>query len=347
MYQLMIIDDEPLVLKAISHLVETELSDFIICAQTGSGKEAINLAIKQKPDIILIDIQLETINGLEVIHEINKFAPDTLFYIISAYDNFNYAQKAIRLNVEDYLLKPVTKNDILNLLNSARNKLTQKEKIISSLPLQAENNLIKAIESADTERAKLALEKIIALLKDQNIPPTQFQQYFFELLSVLLRVIYGYLDDKSFQKLQTHKYQEQLAATSTKDKAINIINHFLEHATKLLRKNKDIGGSPLLEEVKIFIEKNYYYDLTLDDIAEQVSVSTSYLSKLFKDKYNVTIIEYLTYIRIEQAAELLKQTAKPICEIANQIGYHDANYFSKVFKKITGQTPTEFRKKTY
>jgi two-component system response regulator YesN len=121
----MIVDDEPIVLRAISHVIENSCPDIQVVAKTGSGTEAVSLALREKPDIVFMDIELAGVNGLEAISEIKKSLPETVFIIISAYDSFQYAQKSIALGVVDYLLKPVSKDDLVAILVKATNRLEE------------------------------------------------------------------------------------------------------------------------------------------------------------------------------------------------------------------------------
>lgn len=94
-----------------------------------------------------------------------------------------------------------------------------------------------------------------------------------------------------------------------------------------------------------FIEQNYYLDIDVDMLCEHVNYSRSYLSRTFRAETGMTIPEYITRIRIQNAVTLMKSSQMSIKEIALSVGMKDSFYFSKVFKKATGETPREFRKK--
>lgn len=119
----MIVDDEPIVIKAISHVVEEACPAIQIVGHTGSGAASVAMAIARKPDIILMDIELIGINGLEAIQEIKKVVPETVVVVISAYDNFQYAKKSIELGVMEYLLKPISRNEVIAILDKAVNRV--------------------------------------------------------------------------------------------------------------------------------------------------------------------------------------------------------------------------------
>lgn len=137
MYTLLVVDDEDIVLKAISHVVKEYCPQVKVVGQTGSGSEAVALALAKKPDFVFMDIEISGCNGLEAIEEIKKALPETIIMVISAYDNFYYAKKSMELGVMDYLLKPVTRDDIVAILNKARNTLEeQRQKIKEQLRIK-------------------------------------------------------------------------------------------------------------------------------------------------------------------------------------------------------------------
>ncbi len=98
-----------------------------------------------------------------------------------------------------------------------------------------------------------------------------------------------------------------------------------------------------MEQAIDYIQRNYKSDVKINDIAGYVGIDRSYLTNIFKTVTNLSPQEYLLRYRMEQAKVLLSQTEKKVGEIALQIGYSDPMAFSKMFKKHTGISPTEFR----
>ena len=99
----------------------------------------------------------------------------------------------------------------------------------------------------------------------------------------------------------------------------------------------------IISEALDYISKNYNKDISLDDVARELNMSYHYFSKFFKDTIGKNFVDYLTELRIEKSKELLKNNNISIKEICYEIGYHDPNYFSKIFRKVTGMTPTDYR----
>ena len=100
----------------------------------------------------------------------------------------------------------------------------------------------------------------------------------------------------------------------------------------------------LLRGAVDYISKHYAENIVLDEVAESVHISPYYLSHLFRDELGITFIEYVTRMRVERAKQLLSDSSRTVSDVAREVGYDDAGYFSRVFKKVTGRTPVAYRK---
>nr|WP_276008888.1 AraC family transcriptional regulator [Aequitasia blattaphilus] len=101
----------------------------------------------------------------------------------------------------------------------------------------------------------------------------------------------------------------------------------------------------VVEKAKEHIRNHFAEELSLDYIAKEIGISPYYLSKLFKECEGVNYIEYVTELRMDYAKDALQNSDKSIKEICHDSGYSDPNYFSRIFKKWTGKTPTDYREK--
>ncbi|WP_239614682.1 response regulator [Cohnella mopanensis] len=108
--------------------------------------------------------------------------------------------------------------------------------------------------------------------------------------------------------------------------------------------NTAFHGSQEIETIRDYLTRYFHEDISFATLSEKFHLSPQYISKRFKETYNTTIISYLTELKIEKAKALLSNTNSAVSQIANQLGYVDENYFSKVFKKQTGMSPLHFRK---
>lgn len=133
---------------------------------------------------------------------------------------------------------------------------------------------------------------------------------------------------------------------------INQMNHedlrtwFMEkifEACRNVKVKREESSSSAIDKAKDFIAKHYHKDISLDDVSKEVNISPYYFSKLFKEETGENFIEYLTNVRMKKAKELLTNTDMSMKEICCNIGYSDPNYFSRIFKKNIGVSPTEYK----
>jgi YesN/AraC family two-component response regulator len=99
-----------------------------------------------------------------------------------------------------------------------------------------------------------------------------------------------------------------------------------------------------VDQVIQYIEKTPPGEVTLGDAAKRVHMNASYLSQLFKHQMNINFVDYVTELRIKEAKKLLCNTSLRVSEIADRMGYSDVAYFCTIFKRMTGCTPSEYRK---
>lgn len=150
MYKIILIDDERWSLMGLEKLINWEKYGFEIVAALTNPKDAIRKIELEKPDVVFTDISMPYINGLELIREISEKNNKTKFVILSAYSDFEYAQKAIKYKVYHYCLKPIKKIELINILNSLKSELDDTN-VISVIPINhsSENQEIENVYFKD------------------------------------------------------------------------------------------------------------------------------------------------------------------------------------------------------
>ena len=179
MYRILIADDEGLMRESLSNMIRQSFDADLEIETAKSGRSAIEQAETFHPDIIFMDIQMPGINGIQALKEIRKFNSSAICFILTAYDTFDYAQEAVALGVEKYLLKPISKKSILPLVAETFQKVDQlRNQRSAQLRIQEKlETIIPLVESGFVTG--------IILQEEQDLP------YYRQLLDI--QEEYGYV----------------------------------------------------------------------------------------------------------------------------------------------------------
>lgn len=126
MYHVMLVDDEPTAVSLIKTIIEKKCSNYEVTATASHGQEALELMETQVPDLIITDIQMPVMNGLQLLGAVREKYPEVLSIIVSGYQEFQYAQEAIRQGASEYILKPIMPSELMVILNRIEETLKQK-----------------------------------------------------------------------------------------------------------------------------------------------------------------------------------------------------------------------------
>ncbi|MDZ4991862.1 response regulator [Clostridium perfringens] len=145
MYKVMLADDENLILQGLENIIDWEELGLEVVNKASNGQEAIDRFNENPVDIVVTDINMPQVTGLELLKELKKINSDVKFIILSGYDDFSYAKKAIELGVENYILKPIDEEELEKTLRNTISKINQ-EKEDNKSSLSKHNLLIKLIK---------------------------------------------------------------------------------------------------------------------------------------------------------------------------------------------------------
>ena len=248
MIRLLIADDERLEREALVEMVSRRFEH--------------DTAILWGADLILMDIEMPGMSGLDAARAVLAQRPGCRVVFVTAYSLFQYAHEAVHLGACDYLLKPVD-------------------------PDELEASIRRAIRQIETER------------KLEALAPVQ---------------------------------PEPEAPTAP------------EAPAPAHPESENQQTALVMAHVRRYLEDNYMFDISLDSVGEILHISPAYLSAQFKKYQKMNFLDCLTELRINAAKELLNDPFRSSAEVASMVGYEDASYFARAFKKRTGITPTQYRK---
>lgn len=185
MYKIMIADDERVVLQGIAKTIPWVKCGVKLVATAENGRELVERALQYLPDIILTDIRMPEFDGLQAVEQLKNLLPDCEFLIITAYEEFEYAKKAIELGVAGYIVKPVLKSEVVEQVVSVREKLDKKRR--KDADLENEDDVSKREGRTAIDRAvrymKSHVDQELSLLEVSeylHMNPSYFSRYFKE-----------------------------------------------------------------------------------------------------------------------------------------------------------------------
>lgn len=334
MYKLLLVDDEPWVLYHLTEIISWKDYGFQICAKCESGFEALTLLDTMKPDALLTDIRMDGMSGLELIRKAREKLPNLEFIILSAYSDFQVAREALVLDVSQYLIKPLMKNDIIDAALRLRQRI---QKNNSTIPMNSP--VLEHVVESCLSSIRHSERKCYVLSRDNRDLPSQvirlpivLQEYPDVVLICCREWISTLISDQSRYGMSRYRLGFDNLSDMIQE-ALNSERYEIAFQEK----------SSIVDDAQCLLMKRYWDSNILSTLSAQLYVSDVYLRKLFSKYVKASPSNLLKHIRIREASFLLKHTTEPIREISERIGYSDYNYFSRVFKKETGVSPEAFR----
>jgi two-component system response regulator YesN len=259
----------------------------------------------------------------------------------------------IKLRQEKYIQQARISEEIQSIKRKELQLLEKGDKnensfiSVSSLyPLETERELLRRVRLGDKEGAKEVLNEILGKILFKNAGQTELiRARILELAVVLSRAaVEGKADLEMILGLNFEYIQELGKIKSIEELCIWIVK-VLDRFTESVYENRNIENVDIIRKTREFIRTNYKKKIKLVDISKAIYLSPYYLSHIFKRETGVTLMEYLAKVRIEEAKYLLENTPLNTTLIAFEVGYSDQSYFCKVFKKIEGISPYDYKKR--
>jgi len=222
-------------------------------------------------------------------------------------------------------------------------KMLTSELTASSLVMnfEVEQKLQLCMEKCEKEAAKSIIHQFYQQAKEQS---TNLMKLNFNVAVTLTKLLNRLeLTPEAFLGSELKLYRQLNSCTSL-DQLLLTLDEILEICFQQIRKNDKVWNNSVMAKAMEFILHHYNEEISLQSVAEHISLSPAYLSKQFKKTYNLNFIEFLIQYRIEKARELLKTSSYTANEVASIVGFKDEKHFFRTFKKITGVTPGAYKR---
>jgi two-component system response regulator YesN len=213
--------------------------------------------------------------------------------------------------------------------------------VLQSYPMHKEISFTNRMLSGNLQGAKEVFQEIyIWLINNDQEGLENVKSKLIELLFVIEKALPNKINTYSKSK-QT--YILSILKADHQETLESLFMHIISELALEIQEQVRNDSDGIIAKVLKYLNNNYNKDINLDDAAKSVNMSYHYLSKIFKDEVGKNFVDYLTELRIEKSMKFLENHSMSIKEVSHSIGYNDPNYYCKIFKKITGMTPTEYR----
>ena len=357
-------EDEAIIRRGIRDSIDWEANGLEFVGEAGDGEYAYPLILKTEPDILLTDVKMPFMDGLELSRLVKKSLPHIKIIILSGYNEFDYAKEAIKIGISDYLLKPITSASLVDALKRVAETIREERERTSLLEryLVSYEKYTEFLDKTDYSGVdRKLIEDFLKLGSVEECGPF-IDEYFAAVgehnyKSLLLRqymtvdIFYCVQEFLKSLKVETDEIPETLRDIKEIPKVIGGVETTVAYLKALFhfalsardKCSNDRYGN-LIREARAYIAEHFARsDFSLNMISAHIGVSSSYFSSIFKQEMGQSFVEYLTKVRIDKACELLKCTNLRTAEIGESVGYNDPHYFSATFKKIMGQSPKDYK----
>ncbi|WP_372663215.1 response regulator [Cohnella sp.] len=357
MNRVLIIDDEPWAREVVKSLGEWERLQLRVIGEAEDGREGLRLISILKPHIVITDMRMPGVDGVELLQQINSQFPSLKIIVMSGYDDFVYLKQSIRSRAVDYLLKPLDPSDLNEALLKCMKELEDQKQLVNTSwksPLVfPSRNLM--------DRYLMLRQRVFGALFELNKPGV-LQAY--EKLAEFLDTVYpegidmamsDKIKDDFVQLLQEFMTENQdtyihsdpspAVGAEGKNNPLRFLSLIYAEAIEKIEGLRKGKTRLVLSEVVSYIDRHYADPISLETIAQLIFVSKEHLSRAFKLTTGENITDYIIRKRMDKAKELLSIPDMSIKHAAQMAGYPELAYFHRVFKKHVGVTPGEYKSK--
>lgn len=365
-YTVLIVDDEAMPRKVLKEHLPWEELKVTRIFQASDGAEAIEQARQCQPDIIISDIKMPRMNGIQMAAAIREFCPHCQFIFLSGYSDKEYLKGAIKLRAASYVEKPIDLDEISQALADVTAELDKRQEenapaiqralffhghTDSPSPLNtdvfqggqrqldfiAEN--IRLRKESDTENALRRLYREAALCEGTN--PDYLRHFYRQIVFLFLTAAENYNITAISQNADYYLY-----TAADKETLSELWNTLLTLSRTYFSSLTVCEDTDIVFRVDRYLEQHYQNpSLTVQDAAHDLGFTNTYLCTAYKKSCGKTINQHLTQLRILHAKELLAGSTQKLYEVARNVGYANGKYFTKLFTRETGLSPKEYRER--
>lgn len=377
MYKLLIVDDEQIEREGMAHFIQWDKYDIQLCGTAWNGADALGKIQKDVPDIVLTDIKMPVMNGIELIQKLSETYRNIVVVVLSGYGEYEFTSQAMEYGIRHYILKPCDEDKIVAVMNDAKKEVDKRREyhtLKRELLPHAKEELFRRLLTG----SRLSDDEIMAL-KDAGLLcyPTQneaesntyyfdfdrlkssdrYDNILFEITLAMKKLQSIGLSNDEKQRIfeafivtwSSYVGSEKLkllniGGINSDESAITEVSRWIAETLNIYETGKE---KERMEKILDVIYSNFdNTELNIQYIAKNILfMNEDYFGRVFIRNMHLKFSAYLEQSRIEMAKRLLEYNPDMrIAMLTELIGYPaDGQYFSKTFRKVCGMTPTEYR----
>lgn len=346
MLKVLIVDDDRMVQKCLEKMIPWEEIGCKIAATADDGEEGLQRFFETVPDVIITDLKMPGMGGEEFCEKIRRYSDKVYIILLSAYGSFSAAQTMMHHGVMEYVLKPLDPE-----------KVDQITDILRKLSIAVLNSG-KFMDLIYNDKEK---EHFSEQLRLKNAP--YFNAYFESMSSytkhdfktvhtmskVMLNLLFRVVEQSEPEHAGLEQERQQtLAGCNSLSCIMDVVSYTSDIFEKYLLGDVSVRSQDfnhkMVEKIKVYVTENLGSpQLSVEQISEYFEYSYDNLGRIFKRYMGVSLISFITHMRLNQACRLLRNTRFTIAEIAQMVGFSSTSYFCSVFRKQLDFTPNDYR----
>ena len=340
----LIVDDDVFVRKCLLKMLPWEELGFSQVLEATDGTSALKTALKTAPDLLISDVKMPGLSGLQLAEKLRASMVDIYMIILSEYSDFEFVHKALKIDVQDYILKPITKERLGEITEKIREMTVQLERRKTYAALRDDGEVLRRmvrqmLSTEDIQACKDAFEEIaLNRIRTEDVKP---------FCVAFLRELYAQTGALTYKKQELEALSRDAMAACSAMKTISDVLVLVQEQCRAcmeLCAHQTVRTAGYVELIDEYIEKHYSEpDLSVSSISERLHLSAVYTGTLYKQHKGISIISRINEVRLCHAEELLTDVNENVRSISQRVGYVTPDYFSRLFSSVHGLSPSQYR----
>lgn len=359
-FSVLVVDDEKMPREVLRSYIPWEKLRVDRVDEAEDGAQALEMARLHRPDIVISDVKMPRMNGLELAGAVRELYPDCQFIFLSGYTDKEYLKGAIKLRAASYVEKPIDLEELTSVLEEVTAELEKKTPpdpqllfyrgengdlsqpgngrvyVYEKAVFAALGNLIR--HKRRSEAMDLTARIYRELRQCEGTPPEVVRNIYCQIVFALLAAA------ESRNITAVTEQGNYLLYTAAKQPTLWLLWQALTEAMQTYFQAMESNAQDLVTRVDEYLTAHFSdSELTVQTMASDLGFVHTYLCSAYKKNSGRTVNQKLTQLRMEQAKKLLADPTRKLYEVAHEIGYQDGKYFVKLFTKEVGISPRLYR----